>query len=135
MGKKYLINGLALTASVVAIVWSRVFTGSTLAWVIFGIAAAIAAASVVGIRIARERLELTGFAALGLVAAWSAVAALVFTGATLGWLAFADAIGTAIVAAASLVRHELTTERVVHTLEVRETSATRTGEPDYRSVA
>jgi len=132
MGKKYLINGLALTASVVAIVWSRVFTGNTLAWVAFGIAAAIAAASVVGIRLANERFELAGFTALGLVAAWSAVAALVFTGATLGWLTFADAIATAVLAAGALVRHELTTERVVHTLEVRE--PVNEG-AEYRSVA
>ncbi|MEP9384018.1 hypothetical protein [Nocardioides sp. KR10-350] len=53
-----------------------------------------------------------------------------FTGATLGWLAFADAIAMAVLAAGALVLHELTTERVVHTLEVKEQEA-----PEYRSVA
>lgn len=130
MGKKYLINGFALVASVVAIVWSRVYTGATLEWVTFGIAAAIAAAGVVGLRLASERFELTGFTALAVVGAWTAVAALVFTGATLGWLAFASTIALALIAAGSLVAHELTTERVVHTLEVRESD-----QADYRSVA
>lgn len=130
MGKKYLINGFALVASVVAIVWSRVFTGGALEWVAFGIAAAIAVASVAGIRLADKRFELAGFTTLGLVAGWSAVAALVFTGATLGWLVFADAIATAVIAAGALVQHEMTTERVVHTLEVREQEA-----PDYHAVA
>lgn len=130
MGKKYLINASALAASVVAIVWSRVYTGATLEWVIFGIAAAIAVAGVVGLRIASQRFELAGFTALSVVAAWTAVAALVFTGTTLGWLAFASAIALALVAAGSLVAHELTTERVVHTLEVREAD-----QAEYRSVA
>lgn len=131
MGKKYLINAFALVASVVGIVWSRIYAGATLEWVAFGLAAAIAVASVVGIRLADDRrFELAGFSALALTAAWSAVAALVFTGATLGWLVFADAIATAALAAGALVLHELTTERVVHTLEVREQEA-----PEYHAVA
>ena len=131
MSKKYLINGLALIAAVVGIVWSRVFTGAALEWVAFGLAAATAVASVVGIRLASERFELAGFTALGTVAAWAAVAALVFTGATLGWLVFADEIALAAIAAGSLVLHELTTEKVVHTLEIREQS----GHTEYQSVA
>lgn len=130
MGRKYAINGIALIASIVAIVWSRIYTGAALEWVAFGLAAAIAVASVIGIRLADKRHELAGFTALGVVAAWSAVAALVFTGATLGWLAFGGAVATALIAAGSLVLHELTTERVVHTLEVREQA-----QPEYRSVA
>ncbi len=74
----------------------------------------------VGLTIATMRRHLVGYGALSAVAAWSAVAALIFTGTTLGWLVFADAVVLAIIALSALAVHEFTTERVVHTLEVRE---------------
>ena len=44
--------------------------------------------------------------------------ALIFTGTTLTWLVLADAIALAAVALADLTAHEVTTENVVHRLEV-----------------
>lgn len=120
MSKQYILNGAAFLASIVAITWSRLFTGAALEWVIFGIGAAVALAGVAGLKIAETRRVGAEFGVLGLVGAWAAVAALVFTGATLGWIAFGSAIAMAAVAGVGLVLHELSTERVVHTLEVRE---------------
>lgn len=130
MGKQYILNGTALVASVVGIVWSRLFTGNALEWVIFGLSAGIGLLGVAGLKISHIRRAEAGFGLLALVGAWSAVAALVFTGATLGWLAFAGAVASAVVAAAALVLHEMSTERVVHTLEVQDSTHT-----EYRQVA
>jgi membrane protein YdbS with pleckstrin-like domain len=123
MGKQYILNGTAFLASIVAIVWSRIYTGGSLEWVTFGLAAAIAVAGVAGLKVAQTRRNEVAFGVLGLIGAWTAVAALVFAGATLGWLAFAGGVAVALVAAGGLIVHELTTERVVHTLEVREQDA------------
>jgi hypothetical protein len=132
MGKQYILNGTALVAGIAATLWSRLFTGGTLEWVVFGIGAAVALAGVVGLKVASTARTEAGFSLLGLVGAWSAFAALVFSGTTLGWLAFADAIATIVVAGAALVAHELTTERVVHTLEVREQD---TAAAEFRTAA
>jgi hypothetical protein len=123
MNKRYIINSTALVAGVFLIAASRVFTGTTLEWVAFGVSAAVAVLGATGLAIAQLRRHTAGFATLTAVAAWSAVAALVFTGTTLGWLVLADAIAAAAVAFGALVVHEVTTERVVHTLEVREQTA------------
>lgn len=130
MSKQYILNGTALVASVVGIVWSRLFVGNALEWVVFGLSAAIGLLGVAGLKISHTRRDEAGFGVLALIGAWSAVAALVFSGAALGWLAFADAIAAAVVAGVALVLHELSTERVVHTLEVQDSTHT-----EYRQVA
>jgi hypothetical protein len=126
MSSRYILNTLSLIAGGFLIVASRVFTGSHLEWLGFGVSAAVVLAGVVGLTIATRQRHLVGFGALAAIAAWSAVAALIFTGSTLGWLVFADAIGLAVVALGALVVHEFTTERIVHTLEVREELETLT---------
>jgi fatty acid desaturase len=56
----------------------------------------------------------------GLVALWSLVAALAFSGTLLTWLVFADAVAVGVLALADLTAHEATTEKVVHQLVVHE---------------
>jgi hypothetical protein len=120
MYKRYILNTSTLVAAVVALVASRVFTGSALEWLTFGLSAVIAGFGIIGLSIAQQRRHTVGFGVLTAVAAWSLVAALVFTGGTLAWLALADSIALAVIALGALALHELSTERVVHTLEVRE---------------
>lgn len=55
------------------------------------------------------------------VAGWSIVAALVFSGTVLSWLVFGNALLLGALALIDLVVHEVTTERVVHELDVRAT--------------
>lgn len=64
-----------------------------------------------------------GHGLLGLVAVWSLVAALAFSGTALTWLVFADAIAIGVIALADLAVHESSTERIVHSLEVRESAS------------
>ena len=55
-------------------------------------------------------------AMIGSLAVSSAVASMVFSGSTLMWLSFGDGLGLAALAIGGLFAHELSTERVVHTL-------------------
>jgi hypothetical protein len=129
MNKRYILSSSALVASVFLLAASRVFTGTSLEWTAFGTSAGIGLIGAVGIGLARERKHLAGFGTLTAAAAWSAVAALVFSGTTLAWLVLADAIALAVITYGVLTIHEVTTERVVHTLEVRD------AERDYASAS
>lgn len=55
---------------------------------------------------------------VAILGVWSIVQAIVFSGSTLEWVAFATAAAGALLATAGLVLHEATTERVVHELSV-----------------
>jgi hypothetical protein len=102
------VSAVAFSAPVAGWVGFGVFTGLT---VVGGIAAALATRTAARI----------GHGALGLVSLWALIAALVFSGSVLMWLVFADALAVAFVALVDLTVHDLSTERVVHQLEVRDT--------------
>jgi hypothetical protein len=72
---------------------------------------------------------LAGLAAV--IGGWQIVQTLVFSAATSRWLTFADGCALEALALAGLVLHELSTERVVHALEVVG-SAIDSTEPDRR---
>jgi hypothetical protein len=64
----------------------------------------------------------------GLVAilgAWTIVASLVFSGSVVTWLGFASGAAFVALAFIGLTIHELYTERVVHSIEVRATNSDR----------
>jgi hypothetical protein len=59
------------------------------------------------------------------IAAWNVVQSRIFDAGTARWLTLADGLGILAVAIVGLVLHELSSERVVHSLEVvREEAAT-----------
>jgi len=94
------------------------FGASVAGWVAFGVStgfAVLAAASLVG---ARKAGYWPGHATVGLIALWSLIAALVFSGTVLTWLVFADAIALGVAALADLTANEIREESVVHRLEV-----------------
>jgi hypothetical protein len=66
--------------------------------------------------------ERIGVTTLGLItsaiAAWTIIASLVFAPSTARWLIFASACAHVVLSMASLVIREITTERVVHHLNV-----------------
>jgi hypothetical protein len=68
--------------------------------------------------------ERIGVTTLGLItsaiAAWTIIASLVFAPSTARWLIFASACAHVMLSMASLVIREITTERVVHHLDVAE---------------
>jgi hypothetical protein len=83
-------------------------------WIAFGVSAAITViAGTSAVLTARSGRKL-GHGLVGLVALWSLVAALAFSGTLLTWLVFADALAVGVLALADLTAHEATIEKVVH---------------------
>lgn len=72
---------------------------------------------------ARRNGQRIGHGLLAIVGLWSLIAALIFSGTVLTWLVLADAIALGVLALADLAVHEVTTESVVHRLEVTESGA------------
>jgi membrane-associated phospholipid phosphatase len=115
---RYLYNialGLAAGFLVVA---TQAFAPTTVAWLTFAIAAGVTALSV-GIAPLRTGLvQRVLSVASTVLGAWTIVASLVFAPTTVLWLGFASALAFVGLAVIGLTAHELTTERVVHSLEV-----------------
>ena len=89
----------------------------TTGWIAFGVALGILGLTGVA---QRDRGRGIVQSALDVVvlplAAWSAIASVVFHGSTLTWLSFGDALGFVGLGIVGLIAHELSTERVVHSL-------------------
>ncbi|GEM_PF-1045666 len=115
------VVAMAFSAPVTGWIGFGVFTGLTL--LAFASGAAVS-------KIGRKGV----YALLGLVGLWSLIAALVFSGTALTWLVFAGGIAMAVIALGDLTAHEVTTENVVHRLEVtapaRVGSAAGDGRPE-----
>lgn len=99
---------------------SLAFSANTVGWLAFGVSAGVAVLATAAL--GRRGISRTSYgnAAAFAVGLWSLVAALIFTGSTLSWLVFADALALVAVALTDLALHEIGTERVVHTLEVHD---------------
>ena len=113
----FVIGGAFLAVS------AMTFSAAVAGWLAFGVSTGltvIAAGSAVATRRMGQR---NGHSLLAIVGLWSLIAALTFSGAALTWLVFADAIALGALALADLTAHEVTTESVVHRLEVTETVA------------
>ena len=68
-----------------------------------------------------ERIGVTTIGLItSLIAGWTIIASLVFASSTARWVIFASACAHVILSMASLVIREITTERVVHHLDVAE---------------
>jgi hypothetical protein len=115
----YVVAGAFLT--VAAIAWSA----GTAGWTAFGVSAGIAVIAAASAALATKASHRFGHALIAVVAVWSLIAALVFSGSLLTWFAFGDAIAVGLLALADLTAHEASTERVVHSLEVRDLTADR----------
>jgi hypothetical protein len=68
---------------------------------------------------------------IGMLGAWTVLASLVFTGSTVTWLGFASGAAFVALALIGLTLHELLTERVVHSIEVR----TATAEQEFAALS
>ncbi|MGH2882770.1 MAG: hypothetical protein ACRDPA_08770, partial [Solirubrobacteraceae bacterium] len=88
---------------------------------LFGLAMAYSAARGIG---SGERIGVTTLGTLTfLIASWTIVASLVFSPPVARWLIFASACAHVALSITSLVIREVTTERVVHHLEVGDREA------------
>lgn len=97
------------------------FTAPTAGWVGFGVFTGLAVLGAVAAALTPRRGARVGHGLLGLVGLWALIAALVFTGSALTWLVLANALAVALIGLVDLTVHEMSTERVVHELEVHST--------------
>jgi hypothetical protein len=119
MNSRYLTNiGLAIMGGFLVVV-SQVWSVSVFMWVMLGIGvAALALAGGIAVR-GRGATQRALDGIIGLLGAWTIVASLVFSGSVVTWLGFASGVAFAALAVIGLTLHELNTERVVHSFEVR----------------
>jgi hypothetical protein len=97
------------------------FAAPVATWIAFGIFIGLIALGGLGVVLDHHTTGYVTHGLLTVVSIWSLIATLVFGGAALGWLIVAGAIAAVVLGVADLVAHEVTTERVVHQLEVTPT--------------
>ncbi len=90
----------------------------TLRWLAFAIGIGAVVFGAMHGAVARRLIQRSTGLLVMLLGAWTIIESLLFDGATLKWVTFADALALAGLGLIALVAHELTTERVVHSLEV-----------------
>jgi hypothetical protein len=120
ISSRFLLDGLFVVAAAFLTVASMAWSAGPAGWTAFGVSTGVAVLAVASAAAAKKTSLRVGHGLLGLVALWSLVAALAFSGTALTWLVFADAIAVGVLALADLAVHEATTERIVHSLEVRD---------------
>jgi len=120
LSSRFLLDTLFVVAAAFLVVASMAWSAGTAGWTAFGVSAGITVLAVASAALAKQRSRRFGHGLIGLVALWSLVAAVAFSGTALTWLVFADAIAVGVLALADLTVHEATTERIVHQLEVRD---------------
>lgn len=119
MISRFLTNiSLAVLAGFLVVV-SLAWPVSASMWIMFGVGVVavllLGAVLIPGRGLAQRLLD----APIAVLGAWTIIASLVFAGSTVMWLAFASGIAFVGLAVLGLVLHEISTERVVHSLEVR----------------
>jgi hypothetical protein len=124
LSSRFALDVLFVLAGAFLAVAAMSFSAPVAGWAAFGVFAGVALLAAVSAARAGKPGQRIGHGLLGLVSVWALIAALVPSGATLTWLVFADAIAVGVLALADLTAHEVTTENVVHRLEVTGTPAT-----------
>jgi uncharacterized membrane protein SirB2 len=121
MSLRFVTSTLLMLAGGLIVVFSQALTAETTGWVAFGLAIAIVAGLVaVQADRARPTVQRLLDGVVGVLGIWTIIASVVFAGSTLTWLSFAEALGFAGLGLVGMIVHELSTERVVHSLAVTE---------------
>ena len=123
LSSRFLLDSLFVVAGAFLTVASMAWASGTAGWTAFGVSAGVTVLAAASAVMAKKTSRRIGHGLLGVVALWSLVAAVAFSGTALTWLVFADAIAVGVLALADLAVHEATTERIVHSLEVRDPAA------------
>lgn len=123
LSPRFSLDTLAVIGGGFLAVSAMSFSAATAGWVGFGVSTMFTLVAATAAVLARRGSARFGHSVLAVVALWSLVAALAFSGSALTWLVFADALALAATALADLTAHEVSTEHVVHSLEVRPAAA------------
>lgn len=119
MSTRFISNLLLATAGGFVIVATFAFAPPVVGWIAFGVTGVgvlvlVAATALVP---GRGLVQRTLDGVVAVLAAWTIVESLVFNGSLMVWLSFGAAAAMVALAVAGLIAHELSTERVVHSLE------------------
>lgn len=118
LSSRFALDILVILAGAFLAVTAMSFTAPVAAWIAFGVSTGVAVLALTTAVFTDRTSQRVGHALIGLVALWSLIAALVFSGTLLTWLILADAIVLGVAAIADLTAHEIAEENVVHRLEV-----------------
>jgi hypothetical protein len=115
---RFALDNLFVLGAAFLAISAMAFSATVAGWLAFGVSAGLLLLAGASLGTARRTGQRIGHGLVGLVALWSLIAALIFTGPALTWLVLADAIALGVLALADLAGHEVSTENVVHRLEV-----------------
>jgi hypothetical protein len=119
MSTRYLTNLILALVGGTLVVLSQAFSVGLFMWVMLGVGIATIVISAPAIAYpSRGSIQRGLDYAFSLLGAWTIIASVVFGGAAVTWLGFASGIGLVALAVFGLTAHELSTERVVHSLAV-----------------
>ncbi|MBV9446815.1 MAG: hypothetical protein JO345_13095 [Streptosporangiaceae bacterium] len=120
LSSRFVLDNLFLVAAAFLVVVSMAWSAGAAGWTAFGVSTGITVIAAASAALSRRNAIKLGHGLVSLVALWSLIAALAFSGTVLTWLVFADAIAVGVLALADLTAHEATTEKVVHQLVVHD---------------
>jgi hypothetical protein len=118
LSPRFVLDNLFLVAGAFLAIAAMTWTIGVAHWVAFGVSIGVLVIAGISAALARRTGRRIGHGLVGLAALWSLIAALVFSGTTLTWMVFYNAILVGVLALGDLTAHEATTENVVHQLEV-----------------
>ena|SRR5690242_8853487 len=120
LSSRFILDNLFLLAAAFLVVGAMTWSAGVAGWIAFGVSAGITVIAGIIAVLTDNSARKLGHGLVALVALWSLVAALAFSGTLLTWLVFADSLAVAAIALADLTAHEATTEKVVHQLVVHD---------------
>ena len=123
LSSRFVLDNLFIIAAGFLAVATMTWTIGVAHWIAFAVSLAVLLLAGLSAVLVPTLARKAGHGVIGLVATWSIIAALVFSGTALTWVVFADAILLGVLALADLTAHEATTENVVHRLEVLDGAA------------
>lgn len=129
MSSRYISNMLIAIAAAFVLVATQAFAPSTVGWIAFAVTGVgvLVLTAVTVLASGRGVIQRTLDGVVAALAVWTIVESLIFSGSLMVWLSFGAAAAIAALAVAGLTAHELSTERVVHSLEDVRTSEHRMG--------
>jgi len=119
MSTRFISNVLLAVAGGFVIVATFAFAPPVVGWIAFGVTGVgvLLLMAATAFAPGRGLVQRTLDGVVAVLAAWTIVESLVFNGSVMVWLSFGAAAAMVAIAIAGLIAHELSTERVVHSLE------------------
>ena len=126
MSTRYLTNMALTSLGGFLLVTSQAFAAGSFSWLMLGVGIAALVLTLPAIAFpSRGSLQRALDYVFSLLGAWTIIASQVFADATVTWLGFASGVALVALGVAGLSAHELSTERVVHSLELRESHSSQ----------